>query len=606
MPDPSPRARASKVARAAVPALAAALLLAAAAPPAAAETAPKITDRELFAKSLEVARRAVEQYGASEAPAAMGRAADVRRVADIGYRVARESRFAGYPLTFHVIDMPEPNAFALPGGHLFVTRGMLDLGLDDDMLAALLGHEIAHVALDHHSKVQRKATLMNVLSQVLLVGVVIAAESSEPVDPMDRLDPRYRDQRGELIQGAAATSLIVSELLLRSFSREHEDQADEEGQRWAAAAGFDPEGANRLFALMQSRIPQSRQYGYWRTHPFFDERVRAGAGRAKLLKRLEAKPADDFRVRTQAALLAWLDGQEVLPGDEFVDKPDRVSEAAARFVEEEALVAWPQGPAAEKIRLGKLHRTERAMLERPALERDYGEVVRTYATQIAEVRELTPESDFLARLERERDALVGQAADLYPKAAKTLAEGVVETAFLERFLSNWSDAPEAPKAALLLGDAKARLGDSAEAVRRYLRALETAPGSPEAERAARGLAALAPRLEDLAALQQLARQDLAPEVARLAAPRLGERAASFSDVDNGAAYLSRFPEGDHVAAVAERMNVLADKLYAEVLVYQAIGDHLKAVERINKILTYAPLSPAADLLRERAVVDASA
>ena len=600
MAHPHRAARSPRGARGAVPVLAAALLLAAAAPPAAAETAPKITHRELFSKSLEVARRAMEQYGGAEDPA------EARRVADVGYRVARESRFAGYPLTFHLIDMPEPNAFALPGGHLFVTRGMLDLGLDDDMLAALLGHEIAHVALDHHSKVQRKATLMSVLSQALLVGVIIAAEGSEPVDPMDRRDPRYRDDRGELIQGTAATSLIVSELLLRSFSREHEDQADEEGQRWAAAAGFDPEGANRLFALMQARIPQSRQYGYWRTHPFFDERVRAGAGRAKLLKRLEAKPADDFRVRTQAALLAWLDGQQVEPGDEFRDTPDRVSEATARFVEEEALTAWPKGTAAERIRLEKLHRTERAMLERPALERDYGEVVRAYATQIAEVRELTPESGFLARLERERAALEAQADDLYPKAAKTLAEGVVETPFLERFLSNWPDAPEAPKAALLLGDAKARLGDASEAVRRYLRALETSPGSPEAERAARGLAVLAPRLDDLAALQQLARQDLAPEVARLAAARLGERAASFSDVDNGAAYLSRFPEGDHVTAVAERMNVLADKLYAEVLVYQAIGDHVKAVERINKILTFAPLSPAADLLRERAVVDASA
>ena len=583
--------------RTAIPALAAALLLAAAAPPAAAETAPKITNRELYAKSLEVARRAIEQYGASDDRA------EVRRVADVGYRVARESRFAGYPLTFHVIDMPEPNAFALPGGHLFVTRGMLDLGLDDDMLAALMGHEIAHVAFDHHSKVQRKATLMNVLGQALLVGVIIAAEGSEPVDPMDRYDPRYRDERGELIQGTAATSLIVSELLLRSFSREHEDQSDEEGQRWAAAAGFDPEGANRLFALMQSRIPQSRQYGYWRTHPYFDERVRAGAARAKLLKRLDGKPADEFRVRTQAALLSWLRGQEIEPGDAFVDKPDRVSEATSRFVEEEALVAWPQGPAAETIRLGKLHRAERAMLERPSLERDYGEVIRAYAAEIAEVRELTPESALLARLERERGALETQAAELYPTAAKTLAEGVVETPFLERYLSNWPDSPEAPKAALLLGDAKARLGEAPEAVRRYLRALETASGSPEAERAARGLAVLAPRLDDLAALQQLARQDLAPEVARLAAARLGERAKSFSDVDNGAAYLSRFPEGDHVTAVAERMNVLADKLYAEVLVYQALGDHLKAVERINKILTYAPLSPAADLIRERAVVD---
>ena len=58
-----------------------------------------------------------------------------------------------------------------------------------------------------------------------------------------------------------------------------------------------------------------------------------------------------------------------------------------------------------------------------------------------------------------------------------------------------------------------------------------------------------------------------------------------------------------MTAVTGRLNALADKLYAEVILYQAIGDNVKAVERINKILTFAPLSPAADLLRERAVVE---
>ncbi|HMB55566.1 MAG TPA: tetratricopeptide repeat protein, partial [Thermoanaerobaculia bacterium] len=193
---------------------------------------------------------------------------------------------------------------------------------------------------------------------------------------------------------------------------------------------------------------------------------------------------------------------------------------------------------------------------------------------------------------------------LYPKARAVLEEGIFETGFLERFLSNWGEAPEVPRVALLLGDAHSRLGNQPEAVRYYLRAVETADGAAEGERAARGLKVLAPELDSLSALQGLALQERDAELAGLAEERLTSKVAKFDDVDNGADYLDRYPDGPHVGGVGDRMNVLADKLYAEVLLYQAVGDHGKAIERINKILTYAPLSPAAELLRDRAVLEA--
>lgn len=597
--SPPRRPRGGSLASVLATVLAAAVAFAGLAPAAGAQT---IENRDLYEKSLEVARRAVEQYGLWEEPA------EARRVADIGYRVARASRYDGYPLTFHVIDMPEPNAFALPAGQIFVTRGMLELGLDDDMLAALLGHEIGHVALDHHSKMQRRATLMNLLGQALLVGVIIGSDDgrrARPDDPGARWDPEVRNQRGETIQGAAATSLIISELLLRSFSREHEDQSDAEGQRWAAAAGFDPAGANRLFTLMQSRLPQSKKYGYWRTHPFFDERVRAGGARAALLKRDETpRDADSLRQRTQATLLTWAEGVSVIDEDGYHEDVGKVSAATLRFVELEALAAWPRGAAAERIRQTRLDRRRTLEMARPAVERDYGALLAAWDRQIEEVAAVEPDAPFLENLRQQRAGLAEQAAGLYPKASEVLAGGVFETGFLERFLSNWPEASEAPKVALLLGDARARLGDQRGAVESYLRVVEEAPESPEAERAHRGLKVLAPRLDQLAALAVLARQDRDPELAALAATRLGEAAGSFGDIGDGAELLDRFPDAEVAPAVAERMNVLADKLYAEVVLYQAIGDHVKAVERINEILTHAPLSPAADLLRDRAVLEA--
>ena len=173
------------------------------------------------------------------------------------------------------------------------------------------------------------------------------------------------------------------------------------------------------------------------------------------------------------------------------------------------------------------------------------------------------------------------------------------------FLSNFPDAPKVPEVALALGDADSRLGNRTEAVTQYLKAWEAAPDSAEGKRARTGLRNLAPNLQELAALQQMAEQDKDPDLKKVAGARLAAIAKSYDDVTNGAEYLRRFPDGPYVAPVIERLNVLADNLYGEVVLYQSMGDSVKAMERINKILTHAPLSPAAGKLRDRAVLTAA-
>ena len=133
--------------------------------------AQEISKPELFGKTLGAARQALEHYGAVEDTDAL------RRVADIGYELAVQSDFRDFPLSFYLIEMPVPNAFALPGGQIFITRGMLELPLDDDMLAGLLGHEIGHVVLEHGIKMKRRANLLNIISNVVLAGVIIGADS---------------------------------------------------------------------------------------------------------------------------------------------------------------------------------------------------------------------------------------------------------------------------------------------------------------------------------------------------------------------------------------------------------------------------------------------
>jgi predicted Zn-dependent protease len=574
------------LARATAGAVVAALLL-----PAAA-AAQKISNPELFAKSIAAAQEAVDEYGTWDDVATL------RHVADIGYRVAAASGYKDFPLSFFLVEMREPNAFALPGGQVFLTRGMVELGLDDDQLAALLGHEISHVTLGHGMKMQRRATLLNVLAQAALVGVILADRGSSPTPGVPTWGPGPEQSSygsgGARIQGAAAASLILAELLLRSYSREFEDQADEEGQRVAAAAGFAPNGGERLFALMRERLPQSHEYGYWRTHPFFDERVTAAHARSKLLRSGIARPDEAYRVETQAALL----GFEPKEGP-AQEQPAR--EAQKLLLAHAALTAWPQGATAEKLRLDALHRDRDVELARAELSRDYGTLLADYGRQLDEVKAMTPQSAFLATLEGERKALRADADALYPKAQETIAAGVYQTEFLQSFLSNYPQAPETPRVAFELASAYSRTGKQAEAVADYLLAWRAEPNGPIGERSLAGLRTLALVVTDLVALQQLVDQSDA-ELSRNAGARLAQLASSYRQLADGAEYLKRFPQGSYAEKIAGHLDQLAEQLYGEVVLYQGVGDTLKALDRIQQILTHAPLSPAAGRLRERAVL----
>ncbi len=548
-------------------------------------SAQTIAKPELYEKSQTAALQALAFYGPYDDPE------ELRRVNDLGYRIAQESGFEDFPFTFYLIDMPEPNAFALPGGQVFITRGMLNLGLTDDMLAGLLGHEIGHVVLQHGTRLQRRATLLNVLSQALLAGVMIAASQSDSSPRSGPPDPYpTRSQGGDLIQGTAAAGAVLSELLMRSYSRGFEDESDDEGQRMAAAAGFDPKGTGQLMDKMRTHMPQSQEYGYWRTHPFFEERVQAATARQGLLKIQEPSSADEYRQRTQAVLM------------DFLEEPD-LEPPLQELLKNQALLAWPQGPVAEQIRLEQLHALRQIQDEKQPMSQEWRRVMAAYERHIDQVRQLTPESPLIATLETEVQQLDGLLETNYPEAEAILEGGIYETEFLETFQGNYPDSPEIPRVSLALGEAYARLGRQEEAVDNFLRAWKADPDSDAGTRAMRGLRTVTPRLESLGALEQLATESEDPVLQEAARERLASLAPSFDDLENGADYLKRYPSGLHVDIVSRRIDQLADELYGELVLYQSVGDHVKGIERIQEILTYAPNSPAAERLREKIVLE---
>ena len=195
----------------------------------------------------------------------------VRRVGD---RLAAQSPRTDVPYAFHVVDTPEPNAFAIPG-HVYVTRGMLALLNDEDELASVLAHEVGHIAARH--AVQR---LSRALPAGILTGVVSGVTGM--ASPL----------LGSLFQAGGS---LATEALLAPYSREQEREADRVGQEIAARAGWDPAALARSLDTLErvERIGAEprRRPSFLDSHPTTPERAQATAAYAATLAR-GARPAD--------------------------------------------------------------------------------------------------------------------------------------------------------------------------------------------------------------------------------------------------------------------------------------------------------------------------
>ncbi len=257
------------------------------------------------------------RIGAEEHPKILTRFGGVYRdrrvsgyVAEIGGRLVHNAEVADRRFTFTVLNTPVVNAFALPGGYVYVTRGLIALANSEAELAGVIAHEIGHVVARHTAERY---------SRSVVTGL------------------------GEAILGALTKSSDVgrlarfgSELYLRGFSREQEYDADLLGVRYLRRTGYDPyaqaaflESLGRHSALMnqiEGRSGAERELDFFATHPRAADRVEraiaaAGAG----------VPTVDA-LRRRAAFLATIEG--MLYGDDpeqgFV-RGERFSHPSQRF-----------------------------------------------------------------------------------------------------------------------------------------------------------------------------------------------------------------------------------------------------------------------------------
>jgi len=170
---------------------------------------------------------------------------------NIGAALAAKSERPNLPWTFRAVDDPSPNAFALPGGYIFVTRGLLDLMNNEAELASVVGHEIGHVTARH--SVQQ-------MSQQQLAGLALGIGSI--------LSPTVAQLGGVAQQGLG--------LLFLKYGRDDERQADDLGFRYALTQGYDVRYMDDVFRSLQRLGEASKQSPlptWLATHPGEAERI---------------------------------------------------------------------------------------------------------------------------------------------------------------------------------------------------------------------------------------------------------------------------------------------------------------------------------------------
>jgi predicted Zn-dependent protease len=222
----------------------------------------------------------------------MGDAELARYVAAIGRKLAAGSDRPQGPWKFQIVDAPEPNAFALPGGYVYISRGLLVLINSEDELAGVLGHEIGHVTAAH---VERRIRA-SVATAPVSIASGLAGLATGILSPSLG---RMVSSSGQALQ----TGLVIA-----PYGRAQENEADQIGQALAAKAGYDPGGISSFLRTLEREVAllddQPHDRGILRTHPITADRVAKTEERSPSLMRMPGHPI----ARDQADLFARIDG----------------------------------------------------------------------------------------------------------------------------------------------------------------------------------------------------------------------------------------------------------------------------------------------------------
>jgi predicted Zn-dependent protease len=348
-------------------------------------------------------------------------------VQHIGARLVKTLGVQEFEYRFYVVQSPVLNAFAVPGGYVFIFSGLLARVSNDDELAGVLGHEMGHVSGHHIVRQQEQGQVWNAAA---LLGVLLSA-----VNPV-----------------AGAAGLAAAQTAQLKFSREFEQEADYLGLRYSSQAGYDPHAMGTFFKtlLSEQRINPAGVPAYMLTHPLTEDRVAHVETTivSQKLKTPAGRPASANEL-----------GEAQAVARAIADPPDLVVARYRRLADEKP------DDAERQLLLGRVYQTIGQLdAARTALEkcRDLGgvggRVDRPLGTVYAALNDPTRAREALERhLTKHPDD-----AFAHTQLGKALTDaGDTGTAFTE-FQRALSLDPDQEDAQRLLGIALGRNGNEAE------------------------------------------------------------------------------------------------------------------------------------------------
>ena len=191
-------------------------------------------------------------------------------IQSIGEQLAAHSHRTGLDYRFTIVDSPTVNAFALPGGYIYITRGMLAYLNSEAELAAVLGHEIGHVTARHSVRQHSAQTTASV------VGAVISVATG--------------------VQGVDDLTNMAGTAIVRGYGREHELEADRLGAEYMARSGYDPDAMLEVIGILKDQETFEKKrargegrepnvyHGLFSTHPRNDARLQEVVRAARVHK----------------------------------------------------------------------------------------------------------------------------------------------------------------------------------------------------------------------------------------------------------------------------------------------------------------------------------
>lgn len=210
-----------------------------------------ITTEQEVALGLQAAPEMAAQYGGLDPDDAFQDMID-----RVGQKLlaAGKAGASGYPFEFHVLaDRNIINAFALPGGQVFITRALVDRLTTEGQLAGVLGHEVGHVVGRHSAERIAKQQLTEGLTGAVVLSTY---------DPNDPSSAR-----------TAQMAMVIGGLVNMRFGRQDELESDELGVQYMADAGYDPRSMTEVMRILAESSKGGAPPEFFSTHPNPDNRV---------------------------------------------------------------------------------------------------------------------------------------------------------------------------------------------------------------------------------------------------------------------------------------------------------------------------------------------